>query len=81
LIQGVDCSRPSRFLTTCQGWQETFHGGQDNFGAPKNVLLIRGAEQNLVASNANIGVAKAMFFPQISLLGSGGATISLGIFS
>ena len=34
---------------------------------------IRVAEQNLVAANANIGVAKAMFFPQISLSGSGGA--------
>jgi outer membrane protein, multidrug efflux system len=34
---------------------------------------IRAVEQNLVAANANIGVAKAMFFPQISLLGSGGA--------
>jgi multidrug efflux system outer membrane protein len=33
---------------------------------------IREAEQNLVAANANIGVAKAMFFPQVSLLGSGG---------
>src|SRR5260370_438728 len=34
---------------------------------------IRAVEQNLVAANANIGVAKAMFFPRISLLGSGGA--------
>jgi multidrug efflux system outer membrane protein len=33
---------------------------------------IREAEHNLVAANANIGVAKALFFPQISLLGSGG---------
>jgi len=33
---------------------------------------IRQAEQNLVAANANIGVAKAMFFPQVSLTGSGG---------
>jgi len=33
---------------------------------------IRQAEHNLIAANANIGVAKAMFFPQISLLGFGG---------
>jgi multidrug efflux system outer membrane protein len=35
---------------------------------------IRQAEQNLVATNAEIGVAKAEFFPQVSLTGSGGGS-------
>jgi multidrug efflux system outer membrane protein len=42
---------------------------------------IREAEQNLVAANANIGVAKAMFFPQISLLGTGGGAWGHSEFS
>lgn len=31
------------------------------------------AEENLVAANANVGVAKALFFPQLSLTGTFGA--------
>jgi outer membrane protein, multidrug efflux system len=30
---------------------------------------IRAAEQNLIAANADIGVAKAAYFPQLSLSG------------
>jgi multidrug efflux system outer membrane protein len=41
---------------------------------------IREAEQNLVAANANIGVAKALFFPQVSLTGSGGGAWGHSVF-
>src|ERR1700688_485452 len=47
-------------------------------GLPSSIIErrpdIREAEQILIAANADIGVAKAQFFPQIALTGSGGGS-------
>jgi outer membrane protein, multidrug efflux system len=64
-------------------WTETLPP-QLPTGLPSSLLErrpdIREAEQNLVSANADIGVAKAMFFPQVSLVGSGGGAWGHSVF-
>jgi outer membrane protein, multidrug efflux system len=64
-------------------WAETLPP-QLPSGLPSTLLErrpdIREAEHNLMAANADVGVAKAMFFPQVSLSGSGGGAWGHSVF-
>ena len=72
-------------LSAAQGWDDMSLPDVPA-GLPSDVLLarpdVRQAEEQLIAANANIGAARAAFFPTISLTGSyGTASTSLnGLF-
>jgi multidrug efflux system outer membrane protein len=64
-------------ITRGQSLPQQPHLAEIPAGLPSDILRrrpdVRRAEENLVAFNANVGVAKAAFFPQIVLTGSFGA--------
>lgn len=75
LGQAVPTSLPAGLPLTAQGLVTDLPAG-----VPSDVLVrrpdIRAAEQQLLANNANIGAARAAFFPRITLTGSVGVASS-----
>ena len=73
---GVLVGRPPEQVTVAAGTLNTLKLPPVAPGLPSALLLRRpdvaAAEANLLAANANIRVARANFFPQIALTGSGG---------
>ncbi|MEO8155280.1 MAG: efflux transporter outer membrane subunit [Rhizobacter sp.] len=71
LGQGIPADLPAGLSIAEQALQTDLPAG-----IPSEVLVrrpdVRQAEQQLIAANANIGAARAAFFPRISLTGSAG---------
>lgn len=75
LGQAIPANLPAALPLTAQGLVDDLPAG-----VPSELLVrrpdVRQAEQQLIANNANIGAARAAFFPRITLTGSVGVASS-----
>lgn len=76
LLVGQGAALPAAPVTRVPAFDAALPLAEVPVGLPSDVLLqrpdVRAAEQQLVASNAQIGAARAAFFPRISLTASVG---------